>query len=174
MFFIMWCFSVAGDAIPTVLVTMGARKNTLDLLLENNVSFPVINCQPGSVNGEAKDVRSSLYLPSGVHDDVIKWGHFPRYWSFVRGINRWPVNSPHKGQWHGALMFSLICTWTNGWVNNRDAGDLRHHCTHLDVIVMGLNSLKPGIILDIGSANERRRYYVTHSVIGRAHTHPIS
>ena len=23
-----------------------------------------------------------------------------------------PVNSPHKGQWHGALMFSLICVWT--------------------------------------------------------------
>ena len=31
---------------------------------------------------------------------------------------------PHKGQWHGALMFSLICAWTNGWANNRDAGDL--------------------------------------------------
>ena len=25
-----------------------------------------------------------------VHDDVIKWKHFPRYWSFVRGICRWP------------------------------------------------------------------------------------
>ena len=44
-----------------------------------------------------------------VHDDVIKWKHFPRYWPFVRGIHRSPVNSPHKGQWRGALMFSLIC-----------------------------------------------------------------
>ena len=44
-----------------------------------------------------------------VHDEVIKWKHFPRYWPFVRGIHRWPVNSPHKGQWRGALMFSLIC-----------------------------------------------------------------
>ena len=43
------------------------------------------------------------------HNDVIKLKHFPRYWPFVRGIHRWPVNSPHKGQWHGALMFSLIC-----------------------------------------------------------------
>ena len=33
------------------------------------------------------------------HDDVIKWKHFPRYWPFVRGIHRSPVNSPHKGQW---------------------------------------------------------------------------
>ena len=34
---------------------------------------------------------------------------FPRYWLFVRGIHRSPVNSPHKCQWRGALMFSLIC-----------------------------------------------------------------
>ena len=44
-----------------------------------------------------------------VHDDVIKWKHFPRNWPFVRGIHRSPVNSPHKDQWRGALMFSLIC-----------------------------------------------------------------
>ena len=43
-----------------------------------------------------------------VHDDVIKWKHFPRYWPFVRGIYRSPMNSPHKGQLCGALMFSLI------------------------------------------------------------------
>ena len=43
------------------------------------------------------------------HDDVIKWKHFPRYWPFVRGIHRSPVNSPHKGQWRGDLVFSLIC-----------------------------------------------------------------
>ena len=45
-------------------------------------------------------------------------------------------NSPHKGQWRGALMFSLICAWTNSWVNNRDAGDLRQNCVHYDVTVM--------------------------------------
>ena len=69
-------------------------------------------------------------------DDVIKWKHFPRYWPSVRGIHRSPVNSQHKGQWRGALMFSLICTWINVWVNNREAGDLRRHCAHYDVIVM--------------------------------------
>ena len=71
------------------------------------------------------------------HDDVIKWKHFPRYWPFVRGIHRSPVNSPHKGQWRGALMFSLICVWINGWVNNSKAGDLRRYPVHYDVIVMG-------------------------------------
>ena len=35
------------------------------------------------------------------------------------------VNSPHKGQWGGALMFSLNCAWINGWVNNDDVGNLR-------------------------------------------------
>ena len=33
-------------------------------------------------------------------------------------------------------MFSLICVWINGWVNNREAGDLRRHCGHYDVNVM--------------------------------------
>ena len=70
------------------------------------------------------------------HDDVIKWKHLPRYWPFVRGIHRSPMNSQHKGQWRGALMFSLICVWINGWVNNREAGDLRRHRGHYDVTVM--------------------------------------
>ena len=39
-------------------------------------------------------------------------------------------------QWRGALMFSLIFVWINGWVNNREAGDLRRHRAHYDVIVM--------------------------------------
>ena len=70
------------------------------------------------------------------HDDVIKWKHCPRYWPFVRGIHRSSVNSPHKGQWHGALMCSLICVWINGWVNNHEAGDLRRYRAHYDVTVM--------------------------------------
>ena len=43
---------------------------------------------------------------------------------------------PHKGKWRGALMLSLICVWTNAWVNNREAGDLRRHHGHYGVIVM--------------------------------------
>ena len=70
------------------------------------------------------------------HDDVIKWKHFPRYWPFVRGIHRGPVNSPHKGQWRGALMFSLICARINGWVNNGETGDLRPNRAHYEVTVM--------------------------------------
>ena len=44
---------------------------------------------------------------------------------------------PHiKGQWRGALMFSLICIWISGWVNNGEAGDLRRYRAHYDVTVM--------------------------------------
>ena len=70
------------------------------------------------------------------HDDFIKWKHFPRNWPFVREIHRSPVNFPHKGQWRGASMFSLIYAWINDWVNNREAGDLRRQHGHYDVIVM--------------------------------------
>ena len=70
------------------------------------------------------------------HDDVIKWKHFPRYGPFVRRIHLSPVNSPHKCQWRGALMFSLICVWINGSVNNPEAGDSRRHRAHYDVTVM--------------------------------------
>ena len=82
------------------------------------------------------------------HDDVIKWKQFPRYWPFVRGIHRSPVNSPHKGQWRGALMLSMIPAWIYGWVNNREAGDLRRHHAYYDVIVMFLaHHLKANIAL---------------------------
>ena len=81
------------------------------------------------------------HRPPVKHDDVIKWKHFPLYWPFVRGIHRPPVNSPHKGQWRGALVFSLICTRINGWVNNGEAGDLRRHQAHYDVIVMKMSAL---------------------------------
>ena len=50
------------------------------------------------------------------------------YWPFVRGM----VDSPHKGQWRGALM----CAWTNGWANNGGPDDLRRHGAHYDITVM--------------------------------------
>ena len=89
-----------------------------------------------------------------IHDDVIKWKHIPRYWPFVRGIHRSPVNSAHKGQWRGALMFSLICVWINGWVNNREVDDLRRYRAHYDVRAMLLKFgpvQRQTIIRNIGS-----------------------
>ena len=61
---------------------------------------------------------------------------FSGYWPFLRGIHRLLVNSPHKGQWRGALMFPSICAWINGWVKSCEAGDLRRHRTQYNVTVM--------------------------------------
>ena len=86
-----------------------------------------------------QDLPSNMHMICcwfGSHEDVIKWKHFLHYRPFVRGIHRSPVNSPHKGQWRGGLTFSLICTWRNDWVNNRDAGDLRRYRAHYDVTIM--------------------------------------
>ena len=85
-----------------------------------------------------KGMRRSV---NPLHDNLIKWKHFSRDWPWARGIHRSPVNSPHKGQWRRALMFSLICVWINGWVNNREAGDLRRYLTHYVVIVMAFITL---------------------------------
>ena len=71
---------------------------------------------------------------NGSHNDVIKWKHFPRHcplWGEFTG------EFPSQ-QWRGALMFSFICAWINGWVNNHEAGDLRRHHAHYNVTVMVL------------------------------------
>ena len=83
-----------------------------------------------------KKKHSQKLMNQSTHDDVIKWKRFPRHWPFVRGIHRSPVNSSHKGQWRGALMFSLIWARINGWVNKGEAGELRRYRPHYDVSVM--------------------------------------
>ena len=87
-------------------------------------------------------VKCSLYWNAYCSMSFTWWHHqtetFSRYWPFVWGIPQSLANSPHKGQWCGALMFSLICTWTKAWVNSREANDLRRHRAHYDVIVMSV------------------------------------
>ena len=67
---------------------------------------------------------------------MIEWKQFLWYWPFVQGSHQSLVNSPHKGPWHRALMFSLICAWTNAWGNNLISSDLRRHHIHYDVTVI--------------------------------------
>ena len=114
-------------------------------------------CSRGGFSCEGVDVLRDCYLRASLigtrflcrtflnemkcnryeyHDDVIKWKHFPRYWPFVRGIHWSPVNSLHKEPVTRSFMLYLICAWIKGWVNNREAGDLRRHRAHYDVTVM--------------------------------------
>ena len=68
------------------------------------------------------------------------WRHqmetFSALLAFCEGNHLSPVYSPPKGQWRGALMFSLICAWTNGWANAQVANDLSRLWAHYDVNVM--------------------------------------
>ena len=79
-------------------------------------------------------VHYSLIL-TAFHDDVIKWKHFPRYWPFVRGIHRWPVNSPHKGPVMRSfdVFFDLrlnkrLSKWSRGWWFEASSRSLWRHC----------------------------------------------
>ena len=85
------------------------------------------------------DISCYNWLIVLLYDDVIKWKHFPRYWPFVTG----------------ALMFSLISAWTNGWANTRDAGDYRRHRSNYDVTVIWrvLASWWPGDARNQGITN---------------------
>ena len=109
-----------------------------EALREQTLVYPPVMCQQRFVYC-TWELNSHVSVNNDrkfkCHDDVI---HFPRYWPFVRGIHRLPLPSPHKGQWHGALLFYLICAWTNYWINNRGAGDLKRHHAHNDVTVMYL------------------------------------
>ena len=66
---------------------------------------------------------------------LSNWNIFRVIGPLVRGTPRSPINSPHKGQWRGVLI-SLICTWTNGYVNNLVGHELRRHGAHYDVTFM--------------------------------------
>ena len=96
--------------------------------------------------------EAALKNESSIYDDIIKWKHFTNHWPFVQGIHQSPVNFPHKGQWHGALMFSLICTQINGWVNNSEADDLWRHHAHYDITVM----IKPLMIESITTTKQSK------------------
>ena len=139
-------FNSFGDYLEwvqllTVTIAMTDNKYSLPqsfwLFSSLSIAINTVACKQRDLN-----VMFILHCPTwtrtcplcSCHVDTVN--HFPRYWPFVRGIHRSPVNSPSKGQWRGDFMFSLICVWTYGWVNNRDAGDLRRHRAHYDVAVI--------------------------------------
>ena len=86
----------------------------------NSLQYELINWRIKRIN-----TKALYHWPTALMITSSNGNTFRVTGPLVRGNHRSPVNSPHKGQWRGALMFSLICAWINGWVNNREAGDLR-------------------------------------------------
>ena len=82
-----------------------------------------------------KFYQYSLSRRHSHHDDEIEWKLLPRNWPFVLAIPRSPVNSPNKGRWRGALMFSLICALNKrlskqslGWWFETPSRSIWRHC----------------------------------------------
>ena len=97
-------------------------------------SFAAIGCKVGNITPK--------------HDDIIKWKHFPHHWPLVRGIYQSPVNSPHKGQWCGALMFfwsvaeykQLSKQWRRWWFEMPLHSLWRHcNCTSISYLLPQLS-----------------------------------
>ena len=125
-----------------LLETESCHNAILPSLMEPQVVITT-NCSATSDNKVS--IMTILGVQCSIHDGVIKWKHFSRYWPFV-GLHRSPVNSRHRGKWRGALMFSLIWAWTNSWAINGDAGDLKRHRAHYDVIVMMAHKISGNLL----------------------------
>ena len=68
-----------------------------------------------------------------IHDDVIKWKHFPRYWLFVRWIHLSPVNSSIKASYAELWCFlwshpnkRLSKQWWDWWFETPSCQLWRH------------------------------------------------
>ena len=83
-------------------------------------------------------LTAQLLLPGLLITVTSSNGNSFRVTGHLWGESTWrsSVNSPHKGQWRGALIFSLICSLTNDWANNGHTGDLRRHHAYYEVTVM--------------------------------------
>ena len=117
----------------------GTAEQSVDLPVTRDAMAPMWRQCKGF--GKSNDsIQKAICRKSRWRHQMETFSDFPRYWPFARGNHRSPVKSPRKGQWRGALMFSLIRAWTKSWVNNGDAGDLRRHRAHCDVDVMVFKS----------------------------------
>ena len=131
---------------PQVLVTP-----VVGSIVSRFTTFPLFKTGYVDYNDATRRLKST----------ATRWRHqmepFSALLALCAGNSPAPVNSPHKGQWRGALMFSLICARINDWVNSREAGDLRRHRGHYDVNVMKLR-----LCWTVYYANNRKYTKATH------------
>ena len=121
---VFYCDFVFTSRYIPVLLHVCTDSGEINLLLQTWKIWPIYCMNPQRTvlfTKHSTKTLCSFVVCTAFRVDVIKREHFPRYWPFVRGIHRSPVNSPHKGQWSGSLMVSLIRACTKSWVNNGDA-----------------------------------------------------
>ena len=91
---------------------------------------------PDRQQGHTTLTANVHFFQSYFHDNVIKWKHFRVPCHLCREFagHRWIPRTKASDAW--LWLFFFICAWMNGWVNNREAVDLRRHRTHYDVAIM--------------------------------------
>ena len=122
------CYKRCGREICSPTQSISVLANTEDHLFR---SVLAIGYWPLSIHHFSCSIQGGSAIQMETYSALLVFceGNSP--------VHRSPFNSHHKGHWRGALMFSLICAWTNGWANHRDAGDVRRHRAHYDVTLMG-------------------------------------
>ena len=137
-----------GGLAKTTFEIRAWMSNYIQYYNVDIISYPCFTLNAGIVNLclQKKTMLLNWDRVYPIHMHIVLlcfiswWRHQMEKFSALLAIcaGNSPVTgeSPHKGQWHGALVFSLICVWINGLVNNREAGDLRRYRTHYDVTVM--------------------------------------
>ena len=150
-----WRTIASNVSIRTISLTATPLPKAYDCvavyIAGRHTNLVVYGCRPKPATKKEVPIDSYISvkpLSNGVTDmgkmlmtygDVIKWKHFPCHWSFVRGIHRSPVHSPHKGQWRGALVFTLICALNKrlsnqswGWWFGTPSRSSWRHCNGLE------------------------------------------
>ena len=156
MFSYVYIQSTKGNYYPGIYVLCRQQNTYKTWWIFFSYDVAIATIIVAAINVSVIHDATFLICHPVYYDAVIKWKHLPCNWHFVRGMHRPSVNSSHKGQWRGALMYSLICAWTNRWANNGDADDLRRHRAHYEVIVTlislrisGRHDISTGIIAHI-------------------------
>ena len=89
--------------LRAVFSPLDAALSELSITQQQRSYITLIHVKAPAQPQEADKALYTQHIPRNMFCE------FTRYWPFERGIHRSPVNSPHKGQWRGALMSSLIC-----------------------------------------------------------------
>ena len=152
-------FTHSGVASSSCHLTQICKQFCLYIISTVPCSILCTNCFAGTISENA----CWIFLQSMM---TLSNGNICRVTGLLCGEFTGPRWIPHtNGQWRGALMFSLICVWMNDWVNTREAGDLRRHRAHYDVIIMSAKDTTQTPIICFRECDRFQRFipqYLTH------------
>ena len=89
--------SLITESYTSVSMITHARYRWLGMLYHEGIRASNITVTSSWARWRCKAPASRLFAQPFVQEQIKENIKAPRYWPFVRGIHRWPVNSPHKG-----------------------------------------------------------------------------